>query len=181
MGKNVDISSFTEFLRRNEKTVDKVAAHFYVCGSYSYQALVAQLVEHLWLAFNALPEGTVIYNEEHWVGLLLFRKALNVFRDDRRYKMNIDIDPSVDLDGLPSPDDENPYIRRLYRLISRLDATDRDFLYLYLDEVPFSEIALRMDITYLSALRRFHRIERILRALNDTMDDDDDEEYTINP
>lgn len=175
MNNNADQIRFLAFFRRNEQTVYKVASHFYICNSYYFHDMVSRLVEHLWMVYSSHSADTDTLHEEQWVGMLLFRKALNIYRNNLRHENRFPVDSSVSVDCLPSPhDDEKPNIRQLYRLIARLDKEDRDLLYLYLDEVPIKEIAQIKGRSYLFVNRWLHRIEKKLIILNETEGDGDD-------
>ena len=167
--------TFETFFRRNETTVYKIAAHFYRIGTYHYNDLVTQLVEHLWNIHRTLPPDQQILNEPRWVGVILFRYSLNHYRTHLRRQQNIPVDTSVDIDTLPdtATDDQNPYIPQLYKLLSHLDKPDLDFIYLYLDRVPLHKIAHLLQIPYHTAVRRLHAIEQKLKRLNETLPDED--------
>jgi len=166
--------AFEQFFRRNETTLRKVAGHFYRFGTYSYHALFATLVEHLWNLYRALPEDETIDHESQWVGVVMFRRALNCYRDSLNSRRRLPIDTGVDITALPDIDDANPYIPRLYELLAHLDDDDRDFIYLYLDRIPLRDIARMQRTSYLAANRRLHRIERKLKRLDETLPDETD-------
>lgn len=167
--------AFEQFFRRNETTLCKVAGHFYRFGTYSYEDLFATLAEHLLNFFRTLPEGKTIDYESQWVGVVMFRCALNSYRDHINSSRRIPIDTDVDINALPAVDDANPYIARLYELLAHLDDDDRDFIYLYLDRIPLKDIALMQQTSYLAANRRLHRIERTLKRLDETLPNETDD------
>lgn len=164
--------AFEAYFRQNENTLCRVAAHFYRPGTYRYIDLFSVLAEHLWCIFRGRDTAEPIRDESRWVGVAMFRRALDYYESALRSERRLPLDTSVDLASLlVANEEENPLIARLYYLLAHLKDDYHEFIYLYLDRVPLPEIARMLNVSYLAANRRLHRIERELCRLNEILPD----------
>lgn len=72
---------------------------------------------------------------------------------------------------------DSPYSQRLYRLIEKLDDSyDRALVYLYLDRMPYQQIAMMTGTTEDNVRQRLHRIKDKLIILKNSEDEEDIED-----
>ena len=174
MNTDEKIKQFIPFYRRNEHVIQKIAWQFYAGDTYRYEEFYSLLVEHLWMAYSSLPEGTVLRSESQWVGLVLFRRAVNLYHTNVPRARNEIVDYVETLDDVPDIDNSDPLIRRLNVLVANLDDSDKDFVELYLEGLTIHEIASWLNVSYMTALRRLRGIEKQLRELNSTLEEEED-------
>ena len=162
---------FTAMVRRHEKTIHKIGALHYAPGSYGYSEMVCDLTTHLWLAYRDLPEGTVNRDEEAWVFTVVYRKALNLARNEHRRQQHFVY--GADLTGLADTDDRDPYVDRFYHLVERLDSADQELITMYLDGKSTKELAKSLNTRQLTVQRRIAKIRETIEKLNKTIKEDD--------
>lgn len=155
---------FDAIVRRHEGTIKKIGALFYMPGSYHYDELVCDLTTYLWLVFYNLPRGIVISHEHAWVYSILYRKALNIIRDEDRRQAHFDY--TANLTNHANPDDTEDLYSKLYKLISHLDDYDQELIMMYIDHNSVKDIAAIMGKSYLHTLRRINKIKTKLHQLN---------------
>lgn len=155
---------FDAIVRRHESTITKIGALIYMPGSYHYDELVCDLTTYLWIVFRNLPPDTVIHNEHAWVYRILYRKALNIIRDEDRRQAHFDY--TANITNHATPDDTEDLYSKLYKLISHLDDYDQELIMMYIDHNSVKDIAAIMGKSYLHTLRRINKIKTKLHQLN---------------
>lgn len=157
---------FKEIAHRNDDTIKLIASNFYSPESYHFRALLTDLTTHLWLSVRNLDPDTRIYNEQAWVYAILFRKALSIVRDERRYQKHFIY--NADFSNLPDRQEQelDPDTERLYSLINCLDDEDKEQLTMYLDGIPIKAIAALNGKTVLQTQQHLLYLRKKLRKLN---------------
>lgn len=164
---------FVAMLHKHRGTIELISKMFYPACDYSYREMVCDLTTFLWEVWCELPSDAVIYNERAWVYTLLYRKATNLMREEGRRQHHFDYD--ADLSEVVYDDGDDPLIRRMYRLIGRLDRKDRELVMMVIDRIPIRQIAHNKGKSPWNIYRRLEKIVGLLRQYNVVFDDEDDE------
>ncbi|MBR1835134.1 MAG: sigma-70 family RNA polymerase sigma factor [Bacteroidales bacterium] len=168
---NNTLEHFTAIVRQNEKLIKSIAAHFEEPDSLNFHQLTTDLATHLWLIFRDLPDTTLL-DSRAWVYTTLYRKAINITRDEDRYQKHFVY--GLDLTNLPedhtSPD---PLVPHLQHLINQLDDRDRETILMFIDGLSIDEIAAHLHKTKSQTYNRLHAIRNRLRRLNSLTNPDD--------
>ena len=164
-GKN-SLKRFKKIAHKNADTIKLVASNFYSPDSYHFRALLTDLTTHLWLTVRNLDPGTRIYNEQAWVYAILYRKALNIVRDEQRHQKHLIY--NADLSNLPDKQEQehDPDTEQLYSLINCLDDKDKELITMYLDGIPIKAIAALNGKTLLQTQQHLLYLRKKLRKLN---------------
>ena len=155
-------------------TISQVAVAFYSPGSYLFHELTCDLITYLWLVWRDLPADVVIIHERQWVYTLLYRRALNLVRDERRYQQHYVY--GADLSYLTDTDTGDPLANRLYHLIAKLGDDDRKLIMRYIAKVPVWQIAKELGESARSVHRHLSKIRDELRRLDAVTEEEDDME-----
>ena len=162
------------FMQQHEELISLIASFFYSPDNYGYHAMVCDLTTHLWNIYRQIPPDTDILDEPAWAYTVLYRKALNLYRDEHRHQSHLVYD--ADLSNLADDELLNHNIDRLYQLIDRLDNDDKDIVLMYIDKKSSRQIADLLGIKPHNVRRRLAKICDRLRHLDSTVDDDYDYE-----
>lgn len=159
---------FSTIVHRYETMVKNIGANFYHPDTYLFRQIIVDLTTYLWLVFRDLPPDTVIRNEKAWIYTILYREALNLVRNEKRYQQHLVYDS--DLTTLPDNGDQDPMVSRLYNAIDKLNDSDRELILMYIDQIPIKEIASHYNKSQHHVRRRIEKIKRTLRDINNQID-----------
>lgn len=159
---------FSTIVHRYENMVKNIGANFYHPDTYLFRQIVVDLTTYLWLVFRNLPPGAVIHNEKAWIYTILYRKALNLVRSEKRYQQHLVY--GSDLTTLPDNGSQDPMVSRLYNAIDKLNDSDRELILMYIDQIPIKEIAIHYDKSQHHVRRRIEKIKKTLRNINSQID-----------
>lgn len=154
-----------EFLALADTYKEVVAkvCYLYTTPQAPFDDLYQEVMINLW-------QGMGTFRGEAKLSTWIYRMALNTciswHRINRKHKDNVSLD-SVPFDA---PDSENGLRRmenyiQLKMLIDNLNPIDKALITLWLDEKPYSEIALIMGISQQNVGIRLHRIKEKLQKL----------------
>lgn len=159
---------FSTIVHRYENMVKNIGANFYHPDTYLFRQIIVDLTTYLWLVFRNLPPGAVIHNEKAWIYTILYRKALNLVRSEKRYQQHLVY--GSDLTTLPDNGSQDPMVGKLYNAIDKLNDSDRELILMYIDQIPIKEIAIHYDKSQHHVRRRIEKIKKTLRNINSQID-----------
>lgn len=126
------------------------------------QDLFQEIVLQLWKSFDSFRGGSKIST---WMYRVALNTAITLFRKKSRQP-----DLSADLDYVPDTTpfveeelDEN--VKLLYRVIKMLPKVERALVMMYLEDVPYREIAETLGITEGNARVKMNRLKKTLKEL----------------
>lgn len=165
MGKTVSAMSlqrtkqyeFETFVRKHRRIVGKVC-YLYAMDSDDFDDLYQEVLINLWRGFDGF-EGRAKVSS--WVYRVALNTCISYYRRNRRHTGRL---PLTDLLGAADEDSERGgRLRELYALINRLDALEKAVVMLWLDELPYEEIAAITGLTRNNVASKLHRIKLKLR------------------
>lgn len=159
------LERFKEITHRHAGTIKLIAANFYVPDSYSFHSLVTDLTTHLWLSVRKQDPGVTIRHEQAWVYTILYRKALNIVRNEQSYQKHLVY--GADLASFPDNSDSDPATGRLYQLINLLSEEEQEQITMYLDGIPVKSIAAIKGQSILQTHQHLLYLRKKLRKLNE--------------
>ena len=169
--KNYTLEQFTALIRKNEETIKRISASFHIPGTPQFREMMSDLTTYLWSVYSKMPPDIVIYKERQWVYTILYRKASNIVRNEKRHQSHLEYD--FDFSNYSYSDEDQQLVSRMYRLINHLEQDDREIITMYLDKVPVRQIAIVKNKHVIYIYRRINKIIETLRCLNEEIDDDD--------
>lgn len=153
----IDSRAFEEFVRRHSRIIGKVC-YLYAADGNDFDDLYQEVLLHLWQGLGTFAGRS---QTSSWV----YRVALNTcITQYRRNRHRRDIRPLSE--ALACIDEEPAHRERLAELsalIARLDPMEKAILTLWLDELPYDEIATITGLARNTVASRLHRIRLKLR------------------
>jgi len=109
--------------------------------------------------------------EKTWVYRIALNTCINLDRKHRRRKDTSPLELSVDYfdeaSTWDSGEERNPAAQRLHRRIGKLHPFDRALILLWLEDLPYDEIAAILGITVKNVSVRLVRIREKLKTITD--------------
>ena len=109
--------------------------------------------------------------EKTWVYRIALNTCINMDRKHRRRRdtspLELSVDYFADASSWDSSEERNPAAQRLHRRIGKLHPFDRALILLWLEDLPYDEIAAILGITVKNVSVRLVRIREKLKSITD--------------
>jgi len=151
---------FSKLVKENQGLIIKVA-RMYTNTPDDQQDLFQEIVLQLWRSYDTFKGNSKISTWMYRVALntaiTLFRKTTRTVKTDEL----ADFHQPIDDDN----DDNQQQITLLYKVIKMLGDIDRAIVMMYLDDVPYKDIAENIGITEVNARVKMNRLKKTLTDL----------------
>ncbi len=151
---------FSKLVKENQGLIIKVA-RMYTNTPDDQQDLFQEIVLQLWRSYDTFKGNSKISTWMYRVALntaiTLFRKTTRTVKTDEL----ADFHQPIDDDN----DDNQQQISLLYKVIKMLGDIDRAIVMMYLDDVPYKDIAENIGITEVNARVKMNRLKKTLKDL----------------
>ena len=151
---------FEQLVERQRQTIYSVC---YLFADERQQAddLFQETLIRLWQGFDTFEGRST---EKTWVYRIALNTCINM---DRKHRRRRDTSPlELDMD-LFADEERNPAASRLHRRIGKLHPFDRALILLWLEDLPYDEIAAILGITVKNVSVRLVRIREKLKTITD--------------
>ena len=153
---------FLEMLARCERTVFKVCLFYTDRQPDNVRDMYQDIVCNLWKAWHRFRGEST---ENTWVYRIALNTTTTQLRRRRRAPSIVRLTDEM-VQSLADRQQEE-LADRLYRLIDRLGKVDKSLILLYLDGLPYKDIASITGIAETTARKRVERIKQKLITLNE--------------
>lgn len=153
----IDSHAFEEFVRRHRRIIGKVC-YLYASDGTDFDDLYQEVLVNLWQGLASFAGRS---QTSSWVYRVALNTCISQYRRNRRH---LGLRPLAE--ALACIDDEPAQRERteeLRALIARLDPMEKALLTLWLDELPYDEIASITGLARNTVASRLHRIRLKLR------------------
>ena len=151
---------FEQLVERQRQTIYSVC---YLFADERQQAddLFQETLIRLWQGFDTFEGRST---EKTWVYRIALNTCINMDRKHRRRKDTSPLELDMDLFA---DEERNPAASRLHRRIGKLHPFDRALILLWLEDLPYDEIAAILGITVKNVSVRLVRIREKLKSITD--------------
>ena len=157
-------------MEKSEKEFEKIVRDhkntiYTVCFMFSkdndeVNDLFQEILINLWQGFKGFRGDSSVRT---WI----WRVSLNTCISSERKKGKIQTEPlSIDINLYEDTDEDSRQIQMLYNRINRLKPFDRAIILLWLDNLPYDEIAAIVGITTKNVSVRLVRIKEELKNMS---------------
>lgn len=160
-------SDFVRLINRHQGIIHKV------CGMYCHDKddkkdLFQEVVLQLWKSFGSFRGDSKVTT---WIYRVALNTAISAFRKESKKPDQSDINTlPVQIPEDTDFQEKNEQFQLLYQAIRQLSEIERALVMLYLDDLPYEEIAELMGITANNARVRMNRIREKLRQIMGVME-----------
>lgn len=153
---------FTKLIEQNQGIIHKVC-RIYTDDAMSHNDLFQEIVLQLWKSYDSFKGDSKFSTWMYRVGIntaiTLFRKKSRKPGHDRLDKHHFYIESEQ------KDEDLEFQIMMLKKAINQLNDIERALVLLYLEELPYREIAETMGITEVNARVKMNRIKKKLKEM----------------
>ena len=156
---NIELE-FTKMVKEYKKTIYTVC-YFFSKDTDEVNDLYQEVLINLWNGFESFRGES---SAKTWI----WRVSLNTCNTmERKKKSRVQTIPlSVDIDLYSDTDEQSKQVQMLYDRINRLDIFDRAIILLWLENMPYQDIANIVGISLSAVTTRLFRIREQLKSMS---------------
>lgn len=152
---------FTALVRRHEKIIFSVC-YFYATKDVSFEDLRQEALISI---FKGYKDFKGVSSESTWIYKVCINTCMVALRKFRKNAVIMPLNNFPELDLADDEDDEwKQKLEWLHAAISRLKPMDKALILMWLDDVPYEDIATNMGIPRNTVASRLHRIKEKLSS-----------------
>src|SRR5690606_7035856 len=154
---------FTELIESNQGIVHKVC-RIYSDSPEAHEDLFQEIVLQLWKSFDSFKGDSKFSTWMYRVGL---NTAITLIRKKNKLipTSSIDGQPYFDLKAVEHDDEKEERLKLLYKAIKKLNDVERALVLLYLEDMPYKEIAQTLGISEVNARVKMNRAKDKLKEM----------------
>lgn len=154
---------FSDLIKDNQGLIIKIS-RMYTHSQEDEKDLFQEIVLQLWRSYGSFKGNSKITT---WMYRIALNTAITLFRKKSR---TIKTDELQDFHYKKEREEEDNseqehQISRLYSVIKMLPDTERAIVMMYLDDLPYKEIAANLGITEGNARVKMNRLKKTLKEL----------------
>ena len=152
-------TAFTQMIKEHKSTI------YTVCFMFSKDSdevndLFQEVLINLW-------QGFASFEGKSKIGTWIWRVSFNTcISQERKKKRTATIPLTMGIDLFNDKDDDTKQVKMLYDRIHRLKPFDRAIILLWLEGIPYDEIAAIVGITAKNVSVRLYRIKEELKQMS---------------
>lgn len=152
---------FTQLIKDNQGLIIKVS-RLYTNSAEDEQDLFQEIVLQLWRSYDTFKGNSKIST---WMYRVALNTAITLYRKKTRSPQTDELHEFHIKDYLEDDDEKQQQIALLYKVIKMLPKVERAIVMMYLDDLPYREIAENIGITEVNARVKMNRLKKTLKEL----------------
>lgn len=155
----IDEKEFEQLVKKHKNTI------YTVCFMFSKDSEeVNDLFQEVLIA---IWQGLPTFKGQSNIATWIWRISLNTcISCERKKKKNVTVPLSMDVDYFEDKDADAQQVRKLYERVHQLKPFDRAIVLLWLEGIPYDEIAAIVGITTSNVATRLFRIREQLKQMS---------------
>lgn len=153
---------FSDLIKDNQGLIIKIS-RMYTHSQEDEKDLFQEIVLQLWRSYGSFKGNSKITT---WMYRIALNTAITLFRKKSR---SIKTDELQDFHYKKETEEDDSeqaqQISTLYKVIKMLPDTERAIVMMYLDDLPYKEIAANLGITEGNARVKMNRLKKTLKEL----------------
>lgn len=156
-------SKFTLLVKENQRIVHKIC-RIYSDSPEAHEDLFQEIVLQLWKSFDSFKGDSKFSTWMYRVGL---NTAITLIRKKNKTIETISIDQNSYFDIRTNDDNEEKEerLKLLYSCIKQLNDVERALVLLFLEDLPYKDIAETMGISEVNARVKMNRTKEKLKEM----------------
>jgi RNA polymerase sigma-70 factor (ECF subfamily) len=153
---------FSELIEKNQGIIHKVC-RIYTTNEEDSQDLFQEILLQLWKSYKSFKGNSKFTT---WMYRVALNTAITLFRKSTKRISTLDIDNTLykiyEDNEYP---DKQEQINQLYEAIKKLSEIERALILLYLEDLPYKDIADTLGITEVNARVKMNRTKAKLKEI----------------
>lgn len=154
--------AFSEMIDDYQGLIIKVS-RLYTNTLEDEEDLFQEIVLQLWRSYDSFKGDSKVST---WMYRVALNTAITIFRKKKRTLETDEIQPFHEKgENLEKKAEKEEQISILYEVIKKLPEVERAVVMLYLDDIPYKEIAQTLGISSVNARVKMNRLKKKLKVL----------------
>lgn len=149
---------FAQLIKDNQGLIIKVS-RLYTNSLEDEEDLFQEIVLQLWRSYDSFKGNSKIST---WMYRVALNTAITLFRKKSKSLPTNELDINH-RDFIEDDDDKQQQISLLYTVIKTLPNVERAIVMMYLDDLPYKDIAENLGITEVNARVKMNRLKKVLK------------------
>lgn len=153
---------FSELIEKNQGIIHKVC-RIYTTNDEDAQDLFQEILLQLWKSYKSFKGNSKFTT---WMYRVALNTAITLFRKSTRTINTQEIDPALyKISENTEYSQKEERIHQLYEAIKKLTKVERALVLLYLEDLPYKEIAETLGISEVNARVKMNRAKTKLKEI----------------
>jgi len=152
---------FAKLIKDNQGLIIKVS-RLYTNSLEDEEDLFQEIVLQLWRSYDSFKGQSKIST---WMYRVALNTAITLFRKKTKMPVTDELTDFHYKDFLEDDQEKQQQISTLYRVIKMLPNVERAIVTMYLDDLPYRDIAENLGITEVNARVKMNRLKKTLKEL----------------
>lgn len=152
---------FSQLIRDNQGLIIKVS-RLYTNSIEDEQDLFQEIVLQLWRSYDTFKGQSKIST---WMYRVALNTAITLFRKKTKSPQTDELQDFHYKDFVEDDEEKQQQISTLYKVIKILPNVERAIVTMYLDDLPYKDIAENLGITEVNARVKMNRLKKTLKEL----------------
>lgn len=152
---------FTKLIKDNQGLIIKVS-RLYTNSLEDEQDLFQEIVLQLWRSYDSFKGQSKVST---WMYRVALNTAITIFRKKTKSPQTDELLDFHHKDFVEDDDEKQEQITLLYKVVKMLPNIERAVVMMYLDDLPYKDIAENLGITEVNARVKMNRLKKILKEL----------------
>lgn len=158
---NAKERAFTQLVKQHQGLILKVS-RLYTNFQEDEEDLFQEIVLQLWRSYDSFKGESKITT---WMYRVALNTAITIFRKKSRSPQTNELSEFHHASIAADHEEKQQQIDTLYRVIKMLPHVDRAIVTMYLDDLPYRDIAANLGITEVNARVKMNRLKSTLKEL----------------
>ncbi len=152
---------FAKLIKDNQGLIIKVS-RLYTNSLEDEQDLFQEIVLQLWRSYDTFKGQSKIST---WMYRVALNTAITLFRKKTKSPKTDELMDFHASNYLEDDDEKQQQISLLYKVVKMLPQVERAIVMMYLDDLPYRDIAENLGITEVNARVKMNRLKKTLKQL----------------
>ncbi|HMU07636.1 MAG TPA: sigma-70 family RNA polymerase sigma factor [Kaistella sp.] len=152
---------FSQLIKDNQGLIIKVS-RLYTNSPEDEQDLFQEIVLQLWRSYDTFKGQSKIST---WMYRVALNTAITLFRKKTKSPQTDELQDFHYKDFVEDDEEKQQQISTLYKVIKMLPNVERAIVTMYLDDLPYKDIAENLGITEVNARVKMNRLKKTLKEL----------------
>ncbi len=152
---------FSQLIKDNQGLIIKVS-RLYTNSIEDEQDLFQEIVLQLWRSYDTFKGQSKIST---WMYRVALNTAITLFRKKTKSPQTDELQDFHYKDFVEDDEEKQQQISTLYKVIKILPNVERAIVTMYLDDLPYKDIAENLGITEVNARVKMNRLKKTLKEL----------------
>lgn len=158
---SVKEKDFAKLIKDNQGLIIKVS-RLYTNSLEDEQDLFQEIVLQLWRSYDTFKGQSKIST---WMYRVALNTAITLFRKKTKSPQTDELMDFHASGFLEDDDEKQQQISLLYKVVKMLPQVERAIVMMYLDDLPYRDIAENLGITEVNARVKMNRLKKTLKQL----------------